>query len=1010
MLRSFLKKFLNSGAMNTFVPGQRYVSRSEPDLGLGIVAEIQGRNVIFRFPLVNQTRIYRMENAPVDRFVLNPGETAKSEKGASFVIESLREISGVVVYVGRGGKEIKESDLVAKQAARIVDLFKALSNIGSNGIFGDAGQGDVSSKAFDRRSRALALSCKWQSSPVRGMIGPRVDKIPHQYYLCYRACSSTTLPRLMLSDEVGLGKTIEAGMIWHALRARGRVEKTLIIVPDTLKHQWMVEMKRRFNQLFTLVDDGYMQSVFVNVEKDDVKPNPFMQANNYIVSIELLIRQQALEEDLLKVDWDMTIVDEAHHLISEDGFTSREYSLVDEIRKKTKGLLLLTGTPLRFDPESQFNRLKMLDPARFTDYQEFINDQEAYNKLVNDLKKIPTDPNHQMSWDDLYEAVPKNSKIRPWLEQESSKSLTAGEWIRRIVDAMGTGSVVFRNTRKGVGGFPKRILDAIPLEPNPEYRNMVEIAVQRFSSMDGNYVGEDLTTDIQENGLLCTQYSDAWNLDERVVWLKEFLKKHHKDKILLICETMPVLNALQTVLTEYLGEDGLVVFSEGMSILARDKAAAKFNSSNGANLLISSEIGAEGRNFQSAHHLILFDLPLDAVLVEQRIGRLDRIGQTKDIYVHVPYVKGSGQEVMFRWYNDGLNAFGSPLMGGGELFMKYTDSLIEALADPVNHLDHFVEKVLPAVQKDSDQMRKKIEKGRDRLLEFNSRNPEKAKEITDEIERIDAEPEMKDLLLDSLQARGLDIEPSAIAGCSVITMGPQIEAGTVPGMPTQAMVAAQSEDEEQGSDSISLTVTFDRKVAMVHDEVDFVSLEHPLVQGVIDYETSVNHGTVACSIWQDSGMRGLLMQYNFVVELPVPEEWGMSDIVGPCYASALIDPTGKDLSAALEKLKTASLRDVAVPRGNKAVDATLRFFAKEGLGFARQSINGMAKEYAEKAADLVEKRTEQEYQRVNHLMLMRGRGGSSTALQQMKKNVTERRKIVSTPQLRLDAIRLLVCR
>jgi ATP-dependent helicase HepA len=229
-------------------------------------------------------------------------------------------------------------------------------------------------------------------------------------------------------------------------------------------------------------------------------------------------------------------------------------------------------------------------------------------------------------------------------------------------------------------------------------------------------------------------------------------------------------------------------------------------------------------------------------------------------------------------------------------------------------------------------------------------------------------------------------------------------------MPTRAMMAAQSEDEEQGSEAISLTVTFDRKVAMIHDEVDFVSLEHPLAQGVIDYETGVNHCTVACSIWQDSGLRGLMMQYNFVVELPVPEEWGMSDIVGPCYASALIDPTGKDMSSVLDKLKTASLRDVAVPRGNKAVDATLRFFAKEGLGFARQSINAMAKEYAEKAADLVEKRTEQEYQRMNHLMLMRGHGGSSSALQQMKKNVTERRKIVSTPQLRLDAIRLLVCR
>ncbi|MBR3850663.1 MAG: helicase, partial [Fibrobacter sp.] len=208
--------------MNIFVPGQRYVSRSEPDLGLGIVSELQGRNVVFRFPLLNQTRIYRTDSAPVERFVLNPGETAKSEKGASFVIESLRESAGVVVYVGRGGKEIKESDLVAKQGARVVDLFKALSNVGADGIYGGNSQGDVSSKAFDRRSRALALSCKWQSSPVRGMIGPRVDKIPHQYYLCYRACSSTALPRLMLSDEVGLGKTIEAVMIWHALKARGR--------------------------------------------------------------------------------------------------------------------------------------------------------------------------------------------------------------------------------------------------------------------------------------------------------------------------------------------------------------------------------------------------------------------------------------------------------------------------------------------------------------------------------------------------------------------------------------------------------------------------------------------------------------------------------------------------------------------------------------------------------------------------------------------------------------------
>lgn len=986
--------------MKNFVLGQRYVSQSEPDLGLGVVSDVQGRTVKFSFPLVGQVRMYRTDNAPVDRFILQSGETAKNEKGVSFVVESVREASGIVIYVGRGGREMKETDLTSKQMARPSDLFRELTKIGAETTSSDANK-DVSSKAFDRRRRAMELSCNWQSSPVRGMIGPRVSKIPHQYYLCHRACSSSSLPRLMLSDEVGLGKTIEAGMIWHALKARGRIQRTLIIVPETLKHQWMIEMKRRFNQLFTLVDEGYIRGLFIGVAKDETKPNPFMQSNDIIVSIEFLMSQPALIEDVLKVTWDMTIIDEAHHLVCEDGFTSHEYMLANAVLAKSKGVLLLTGTPLQLHPESQFNRLKMLDPARFADYEAFIKDQDAYRKLVNDLNKLPTDPNHQMSWDDLYECVPKNSKIRPWLEQENSKQMTAGEWMRRIVDAMGTGSVVFRNTRKGVGGFPKRKLDEICLDPDPVYRDMVEAAAERDL---------EASTDIQENGLLCTRYSDAWALDERVVWLKKFLKEHQDDKILLICESIEVVSALEVLLTDFLGEDGFAMFHENMSIMARDKAAANFSKPNGANLLIASEIGSEGRNFQFSHHLILFDLPLDAALVEQRIGRLDRIGQTQDIIVHVPYVKGSGQEVMFRWYNEGLNAFGAPLMSGGELFLKYTDGLIEALADPRHCLKDFVENILPQVKKDSEAIRKNIEKGRDKLLEFNSRNPEKAKEIIDEIERIDSQKELQELLYESLRARGLDIDKSVIDGCDIVTMGPQIEEGTIAGMPSRGMVAAQSEEDEQGTDSISLTVTYDRNVAMIHDEVDFLSLEHPLAQGMIDFETGVNHGVVACGMWPESGARGLMMQYNFAIELPVPEEWGMSDLVGPRYVTAIIDVAGNDQSAMLEKLSKAQLRDVNVPQGNKAVDATLKYFAKEGLAKARLAVSAAAKEYAEHAADLVEIRSEQEYQRMNHLLTMRGKASGNAELQQLRKNVSDRRKVVANPQLRLDAIRLLVCR
>ena len=934
-----------------FKIGQRYVSQSEPTLGLGIVTEVQDRIVKISFPAVRDVRCYRSMGAPVDRFELSVGDTAKSEKGLSFTVESVKDVDGLLVYTGRGGRQMKESELSGKiSIARPEDLFRALR------------ENRISNSAqFARRESAMELSCKWISSSVRGMIGPRTSMIPHQYYLCSRACDSSTLPRLMLSDEVGLGKTIEAGMIWHALKSRGRLTRTLIIVPETLKHQWLIEMKRRFNHLFTLVDEGYIKGLFVN--DDDDRPNPFTIANDLICSIDFLIKQPALIEDLLKTNWDMVIIDEAHHLVCEDGFTSHEYLLANAVVQRSKGVLLLTGTPLQFQPESQFNRLKMLDPVRFSDYNSFIKDQDAYRKLVNELSKLPTDPGEQMSWDDLNECVPKKSMIRPWLEQESAKSMPADEWIRRIVDAVGTGSVVFRNTRKGVGGFPKRVLDEIPLEPNQNYRDMVNVAAENDL---------DMSTDIQENGLLCTSYSDAWALDERYVWLKGFLKEHANDKVLLICESIQVVQALETLLTEFMGEGAFSMFHENMTIMARDKAAANFSRENGANLLIASEIGSEGRNFQFAHHLVLFDLPLDASLVEQRIGRLDRIGQTENIIIHVPYVKGSGQEVMFRWYHNGLNAFGTPMMSGGELFLKYTDELIAALADPKDLLQNFVDTVIPKVKKDCDTMRKNIEKGRDRLLEFNSRNPAKAKEITDEILKIDADQNLQTLVFSSLMDRGLEIEKSKIKGCYVISMGTQVEAGSVPGMPksvgmvgtggggriTQSVgnfeeSSGGGDEDSRFCDTSCLTVTFDRNVAMIHDEVDFVSLEHPLSQGVIDFETTLDNGAVSCNVWPNSGMRGLMMQYNFAVDFSIAEEWGVSDIAGPRYLSVLVNPMGEDMSAKLDDLKNACFKDVPVPQGNAAVNMTLKYIGKDGLVIARRIVSANAKEYAEEAAAAV---------------------------------------------------------
>ena len=124
----------------------------------------------------------------------------------------------------------------------------------------------------------------------------------------------------------------------------------------------------------------------------------------------------------------------------------------------------------------------------------------------------------------------------------------------------------------------------------------------------------------------------------------------------------------------------------------------------------------------------------------------------------------------------------------------------------------------------------------------------------------------------------------------------------------------------------------------------------------------------------------------------------------------IMNPMGEDMSAKLEDLKNACFKDVPVPQGNAAVNMTLKYFGKDGLAIARRVVSAKAKEIAEVAASAVEARAEQEYQRMNHLLSMRGKAGNNAQLQQLRKNAQEWKKVISNPQIRLDAIRLLVCR
>ena len=254
---------------------------------------------------------------------------------------------------------------------------------------------------------------------------------------------------------------------------------------------------------------------------------------------------------------------------------------------------------------------------------------------------------------------------------DEEKQAARQELIQNLIDRHGTSRILFRNTRQGVKGFPHRVYHQVTI--------------------------------------------DAAEVDEKIHWLIDFLKSHRNEKILVICKTAQTAIQLEQILRE---KEAIrsAVFHERMSIIERDRAAAYFaDTDNGAQVLLSSSIGSEGRNFQFACHLVLFDLLENPDLLEQCIGRLDRIGQTRDVQIYVPCLTNSEQQDLARWYHEGLNAFEQTCPIGMTLFEQY-ESLLKVRSE--NKADF--EQLILQTQKQAKALRLALEKGRDRLLELNS--------------------------------------------------------------------------------------------------------------------------------------------------------------------------------------------------------------------------------------------------------------------------------------------------
>jgi ATP-dependent helicase HepA len=838
--------------VSEFVIGQRWVSHTETELGLGIIIAVEGRRVEISFPAADEQRIYATDTAPLTRIEHKSGEFISTEDGDTFKVLRSDDFQGRLVYIATDdqGKEHKIDELDLSCAIELTTPKQRLIS----------GQLD-SLKAFRLRCETLLQLHRLQQSPVKGLLGSRSSLLPHQVYIAYEVAKRFA-PRVLLADEVGLGKTIEAGMILHYQLHTGLASRVLIVVPDTLCHQWLVEMLRRFNLRFALFNEDRLHALREEGE------NPFESEQLIICSLDTLTSDPELFNQALSADWDMVVVDEAHHLHWTEGDEGHDYRCIEALANQCRGLLLLTATPEQVGAESHFARLRLLDPARFHDLENFLDEEKGYQQLSQIVKILLDKPDEALSNEML-------ALLKKYLADEAPTSSLPDisereNIVSKLLDRHGTGRVFLRNTREAIKGFPERKLHPIPLE-NPAL----------YSSLSGKHT---LFPEMEIDN------NDWLKQDPRIQYLIKLVEDLKTEKILVICANSDTACSLEKHLQLKMGIRS-AAFYEGLSIIERDRAAAYFaDTEMGAQVLVCSEIGSEGRNFQFAHHLVLFDLPLNPDLLEQRIGRLDRIGQTETINIHVPYLENTSQAILFKWYNNGLNIFNQSFAAAYNVFEKFETPLLEALNNPESDITTLIEETNQHTQ----DVKQRMQDGRDRLVELNSCRKDIAEEIINTIKSEEKPELLMDYMEGMLNTYGVDYEEHS-ENAWILRASDHMRTGYFPGI---------------GEEPI--TITFDRTKALSREDMPFVSWEHPMISEAIEMVLKSDIGnTFITTIEKDGIEPGTILLETFsIINAITPKHLQVDRYLPISPLRTLISKDRKDYSKVLphQKLNTLSMK------------------------------------------------------------------------------------------------------
>ena len=708
-----------------------------------------------------------------------------------------------------------------------------------------------------------------------------MELMPHQLSIASEVTSRRCV-RVLLADETGLGKTIEACLILHRFILMGRVRRCLICVPESLLHQWFIELMRRFNLMFRLFSKEHFDSLHDGT-------NPFLNDQLGIISIGFLANDSRLCDKAVHAGWDMVIVDEAHHLRP----AGKEYECVRRLSEKSDGLILLTATPEQSGGRDRF--LKLLD-------------------------------------------------------------------------CLGVGRVMFRNTRRIISGFPKRIVHIEPLTVNEAIQNRISSESKKLLCGD------------------CSGVSSISKEDPRVVWLVDLLKERAVEKFLVICaakeKAIAIREALQGIITI-----DVALFHEDMTLLQRDRNAAWFTEEHGARVLISSEIGSEGRNFQCCRNLVLLDLPLEPEVLEQRIGRLDRIGQGPVIHIFVPYAVDTYEEALCRWYHEGLNMFEKNVPAAGMTGEAVRENLIAILKGDYKKIP-CTESLIAETRKQCAELSQVIEQGDGRRSpEISSIHPERAMEVKNAI--IEVQKKRLSARVMELLFKHYGVVSEDANNGKWHLMTEYVTDRRFP-LPRQERPL----------------ITYDREIALLREDIEFISIDHPMVTDALDLFLSSDFGTSVLCVWSVPGEHELLLEAIFILECLAPENLNAARFLPPMPIRVVVNRNVEDVTSKfLPALMNPRCKEISMDTlqsQNIALEDTIPPMQEKAEAFAADA----AKPLIERSLSTMRKAFDEEIDRLLHLQ-EKDLSFPTWEMELCRKEKDSLEKYLAASRVRCDSIRVI---